>query len=155
MNKNSEKVVFTKNLNEFIVKSNQSIGQKLLVYGISLIMWFHMFTVFYFFISALFDYNDSFIGILKSYFKITNSDIRYFMVISVIYFVFSFLILFSWKMYNKKRYGSLNRRKDPGPTTEKEMLDLELIDPEIYTILQENDIIIFEENPVKELSRRK
>lgn len=148
---NNEKVVFTKNLNEFIVKSNESIRKKIFVLCISLIMWFHMFTVFYFFVSACFNYNDSFIGILKSYFKVTNSDIRYFMLISVIYFLFSFLILFSWKMYNKKRYGSLNRRKDPGPTTENEMLDLGLIDPEIYTILQENDIIIFEENPVKDL----
>lgn len=141
--------------NRFIVKSKQSVVIRIRNLVITLILWFYMLIVLYFFISACFNYNDSFIRILKGYFKMTNADIRYFIIISVIYFCLSFIILFAWKMYNKKRFGSLNRRRKPEPTSDEEMLSLKLIKPEVYKILKRQKIIIFDKNPVRELSRRK
>lgn len=139
----------------FIIKSKQKLGKRIIGIATSLILWVPMLIVFNFFISACFNYNDDFLRILKSYFKLTNEDIRYFIIISIIFFCLSFLILFIWKMYNKRRFGALNRRKEPKSTSDEEMLGLKLIEPEIYEILQAEKIIVFDKNPVRELSRGK
>lgn len=144
-----------KSINQFIVKSKQSLVRRISAVIICLILWLYMLIVADFFISACFNYNDNFIRLFKIYFKVTNNDIIQFVAISVSYFCLSFLILFSWKMYNKKRFGSLNRRKKPDDTTDEEMLSLCLIQPKDYIVLQTEKIITFNENPVSELSRRK
>lgn len=149
----SQQNVMTKSKNDFFVKSKEKLGKKIVELGISIILWLNMLIILYFFISACFNYNDSFIAILKSYFKVTNNDIQYFVKLSIMYFCISYIILFSWKMYNKKRFGKLQRRADSKPTSDEEMLSLGLIKPEIYKILKTDKIIIFDENPVRDLPR--
>ena len=150
----SKESLVTKSENEIFVKSKEKLGKKIVELIISIILWLNMLIILYFFISACFNYNDNFIGILKSYFKVTNNDIQYFVKLSIMYFCLSYIILFSWKMYNKKRFGNLQRREESKPTSDEEMLSLGLIKPEVYKILQADKIIIFDENPVKDLSRR-
>lgn len=138
---------------KFIVKSKESLLRRVVEFVISLLLWIPMLIVLYFFISACFNYNDSFLRNIKNYFKVTNNDIKYFMIISLICFCVAFLILFIWKMYNKKRFGALNRRREPGQTTDEEMLSLELVGSSVYNSLQNEKIIIFDKNPIRELSR--
>lgn len=140
---------------KFLVKSNKSILKKIIEIIITGVLWLYMLIVVYFFVSACFDYNDDFIRNFKLYFKIQNSDIVDFLKIFLIIFILSLITLFTWKMYNKKRFGSLNRRKDPGLTSDEEMLKLNLIKLEDYKILKKEKIIIFDKNPVNELPMRK
>jgi len=83
-------------------------------------------------------------------FKMTNEDIRSFLYV-VFMILLSFIIgLWSWKFYNKKKFGSYNRRRYPLATTEEELLALNLMSKEDYLLLQESKIVTFEKNPVRE-----
>lgn len=152
---NEKRKFINQDSQQYIIKSKQSIIKKILQLVISLLLWFHMCIVLYLFVSAAADYNDSYIGILKSYFKVTNEDVRIFMMAILIYFFGCFCILSIWKFYNKKRFGSLNRRKEPKLTSAEDILNLGLVKPEVYKVLQEEKTIIFDKNPIKDLSRRK
>jgi poly-beta-1,6-N-acetyl-D-glucosamine synthesis protein len=84
-------------------------------------------------------------------FKMTNEDIRSFLYV-VFTILLSFIIgLWSWKVYNTKKYGSYNRRKYPPATTEDELLALGLMSKEDYLLLQESKIATFEKNPIREI----
>ncbi|WP_042273551.1 poly-beta-1,6-N-acetyl-D-glucosamine biosynthesis protein PgaD [[Clostridium] dakarense] len=136
---------------DFIIKSHQSFIKKIVCTVFTSLMWVYSFVIFYFFISALFDENNHFIGVVKTALKVTNYDIIKFIKTSIIIFIISFFILFCWRLYNKIRFGKLNRRSAPSTTSDEEMLNLNLIDLETYEILQREEIIVFEKNPIKEL----
>lgn len=138
-------------MNNFIIKSKQNPFKKLLTIMVTLVMWIYSIVVFYFFISAVFNENDKYISALKEALKMTNDDINRFLIIVFLLLVMSFLILFIWRTYNKKRFGELNRRVYPKNTTKEEMLSLNLISEENFNKLQEHGVLIFEENPIKEL----
>ncbi|MBP1925090.1 biofilm PGA synthesis protein PgaD [Sedimentibacter acidaminivorans] len=153
---NSEEVLNDNNVKEgsidkFLVRSKQPLIKKIFVYVINIFMWLYMLVVVYFFISACFNYNDYFIGILKISFKITNYDIRMFLLSTFIFFIIFFVGLLMWKYYNKNRFGKLNRRAMPNESTDDDMLALNLIDPNAYELLKYQKVIIFEKNPIKEL----
>lgn len=138
-------------MNNFIIKSKQNPFKKLLTIIVTLVMWVYSIVVFYFFISAMFNENDKYISALKEALKMTNYDINRFLIIVFLLLIMSFLILFIWRTYNKKRFGELNRRVYPKNTTKEEMLSLNLISEENFNKLQEHGVLIFEENPIKEL----
>lgn len=134
-----------------LVNSRQNIIKKVLGILFSSVVWFYMFLVFFLFISAIFDYNNDFIGLLKTNLKMDNEDIRSFILLSLIIFILSFTVLYLWKLYNKMRFGRLNRRKNPNKTTCDDMLSLNLVSKENYNILQTEKIITFSKNPIREL----
>ena len=134
-----------------ITKSNQNIFKKISGFLFSLLMLCYMIIVSFFFISACFNYNNNFLSILKINFKVTNSDIQEFIMISIILFFICFSLLFIWKMYNKLHFGKLNRRKHVSPTTTEDMLSLNLTTLQTYKILQSNKIITFDKNPIFDL----
>lgn len=138
-------------MNNFIIKSKQNPFKKLLTIMVTLVMWIYSIVVFYFFISAIFNENDKYISALKEALKMTNDDINTFLIIVLSLLIMCFLILFIWRTYNKNKYGSLNRRVYPEDTTKEEMLSLNLISEENFNKLQEQGVLIFEENPIKEL----
>lgn len=143
-----------KAVDEFLVKSRQPLVNKVAALFLNALLWMYMAVIIYFFLSAVFDYNDYYIGLLKISFNMSNHDIRIFLIKAFIYFCIFFIILISWKYYNKIRYGSLNRRSRPLITTDEDMLKLDLIDEHVYNVLKTDKVIIFEKNPVRELERR-
>jgi biofilm PGA synthesis protein PgaD len=143
-----------KTSDEFLVKSRQPFINKVFAFIINVFLWMYMAVIIYFFMSAVFEYNDYYIGLLKISFNMSNHDIRMFLLKAFIYFSIFFTILISWKYYNKIRYGRLNRRSKPLVTTDEDMLRLNLIDEEVYNVLKTDKVIIFEKNPVRELERR-
>lgn len=143
-----------KTSDEFLIKSRQPFIDKIFAFIINAFLWLYMAVIIYFFMSAVFDYNDYYIGLLKISFNMSNYDIRIFLLKAFIYFSIFFTILLSWKYYNKIRYGRLNRRSKPLMTTDEDMLRLNLIDSEVYNVLKRDKVIIFEKNPVRELERK-
>ncbi|MGL4338077.1 MAG: hypothetical protein ACRCST_14380 [Turicibacter sp.] len=136
----------------FIVKSKVGIIRKIVAIVFTSLMWGYTGTIFYMFISGLFNHNDPIISVVKIALKVTNQDIQRVMFLGALFFCLSFLLLSTWRFYNKRRFGSLDRRVAPQPTTDEEILSLNLISPEDYHSLQTSKIIIFEENPVKDLT---
>lgn len=136
---------------KLLVKSKQSGIQKLIMFVLTIIMWFYSFVVVCFFLSAIFEFNNEFVSIVKVALNISNMEIKNFIMISLIWFIGLFLLLSLWRIYNKKRFGSLRRRKSPTNTTKEEMLQLGLISEVTYDELQNKTIIVFEKNPVREI----
>lgn len=143
-----------KTCEDFLVKSKQPFINKIFAFLLNVLLWLYMAVIIYFFLSAVLDYNDYYIGLLKISFNMSNHDIRMFLIKSFVYFSTFFTILMSWKYYNKIRYGSLNRRSKPLKTTDEDMMNLNLIDLQVYNILKKDKVIIFEKNPIRELERR-
>lgn len=135
----------------YTVRSKQKNIRKAVALIINVVMCFYSFVVMYLFISAALNYNDVYIGVVKTALKITNSDIRLVIFSTIKYFLLSFTILFVWKIYNLKKFGKLNRRRFPEDTTKEEMLSLNLVDEKVYDILQSKKVIKFKKNPIREL----
>lgn len=137
----------------FVIKSKKNLLLELITLILTVCMWIYSIIVIYLFISAIFNHNDNFISIIKTALKVNNSDIQEFLAISILFFVLSFIILSTWRIYNKKRFGKLNRRSKPEDSTDEDILRLKLINIEDYEKMKNNRIIVFENNPIKELSK--
>lgn len=138
--------------NEYVIKSKINIFKKIICLIFTTIMWVYSALAFVIFFSALFNYNNTFISLLKTSLNINNVYIIEFLLICLLIFAASFLILTFWKTYNKRKYGNLNRRKYPKDTTDEDMLNLLLVDPIDYEILQNNKVITFLNNPIKDIN---
>jgi poly-beta-1,6-N-acetyl-D-glucosamine synthesis protein len=136
---------------ELIIHTKINWLRELVISIFSIVVWFYCLGVIIFFISALIDYNDRYISLIKTSFKMTNSDIRSFLFIVFIIWIVFYLGLWSWKLYNKKRFGSLNRRVYPEHSTKEDLLSLKLISEKDFDSLHESNVIIFEKNPIKDL----
>jgi biofilm PGA synthesis protein PgaD len=120
----------------------------------SIVVWFYCIVVVIFFISALIDYNDRYISLIKTSFKMTNSDIRSFVFFVFFLWIVFYIGLWSWKLYNKKRFGSLNRRVYPVHSTKEDLLRLKFMSEKDFHSLHESNVIIFEKNPIKDIYNR-
>lgn len=136
---------------DFIVKSKVNLVNKIALHTVNLIMILQMIVVVYLFTSALFNHNDVYVGVLKESLKTNNQEIRKLLLISTIVFIVSLGALYLWKLYNLKRFGKLNRRKHPGTTTKKDMLGMNLVNENIYDLLQREKVIKFERNPIRDI----
>lgn len=83
----------------------------------------------------------------------TNTDIRSFMLFVFFIWVIFYIGLWSWKNYNIKRFGSLNRRLPPDYTTTQDLLKLELMSIEDFHLLHQSRVVVFEKNPIKEIRK--
>lgn len=84
----------------------------------------------------------------------TNHDIRFFILIVFLLWIVFYFSLLSWKFYNLRRFGALNRRKYPKFTTKDDLLNLKLMSEEDYIKVQNSKVIIFEKNPIRELNNQ-
>lgn len=134
----------------FIIKSKKSWWREGIVILFTSIVWVYCITVIYFFIDAIFSINNEYPRLFKVSFKMTNSDIQGFFKIAVVLLVTIYIMLLVWIFYNKKRFGSLTRRKYPGATTKEDLMDLDMIDEDIYEMLQEEKVVVFETNPIRD-----
>lgn len=140
-----------KSTNDYIIPSNQGVFKKIISFFFTSIMWLYTLSIFILFASAIVDYNNDFIGIIKELLKVSNASIRNFLFWTFLFFVASFSVLFIWRVYNKKRFGKLNRRVAPQPTTETDLLALGLMDLENFEKLSTGRYILFSKNPIKDL----
>lgn len=105
--------------------------------------------VIYFFVDSVFGLNHDLPNKIRDSFGVSSFEVRW--LVGFIVFLFSgiYLLLVSWSLYNKKRFGGLSRRKYPSVTTKKELLGLNLVDDESFESLQEGMFLVFDKNPVK------
>lgn len=140
--------------NDLIIKSNQHYTKKIICTMTTFFISIYSIVIVYFFLSALFNIDSQFIDIIKLALKVTNYEIIQFIEIIMMIFIVLFLFLFCWKTYNNKKVsGKLDRSLNPGITSDKEMLNLNLVDLKTYKILQNEKVIVFEKNPIKELAK--
>ena len=141
-----------RSINEkYIVHSHVSIFTRIVNILVSVIMWAYMFIIIEVFVSACIDYNNDHLRLLKTTLKVTNDKLQQIIIGALIIFAIAFISLFVWKSYNKIRYGKLHRRKMPKPVSDKELLELNLIEPELYYELKAQKVIILERSPIREL----
>lgn len=136
---------------DVLVKTKRSFVRSFIEILLTVVFWIYTLVVSWFFVSALLNQNDRYIATLKSALNVTNEDIRGLISFAVLILIGLATLLFVWRTYNKKRYGPLNRRKAPTPTTLEELNNLGLIEPSTIEMLQHDKVIIFEKNPVKDL----
>ncbi|MGM7719208.1 poly-beta-1,6-N-acetyl-D-glucosamine biosynthesis protein PgaD [Metabacillus sp. Hm71] len=134
-----------------IVHTKMNWLRELVISIFSLVVWSYCALVVIFFITAIFDYHDPYSSLIKMSFKMTNSDIRAFLFIILFIWAIFYLVLWGWKIYNKKRFGSLNRRTYPANATKEDLLSLQFMSEKDYDSLQQSNVIIFEKNPIKEI----
>lgn len=143
--------VVIKPTHDYIIPSRQGVFRRIISLFFTTIMWLYTLSIFILFASAIVGYNNDFIGVIKELLKISNATIRNFLLWTFLFFLASFSILLIWRIYNKKRFGKLNRRVAPQPTTDSDLLDLDLMDLENFKKLSTGRYILFSKNPIKDL----
>ena len=133
----------------FIVESNRVWWRELIVLLFSFLIWLYCAVVIYFFVDSVFGLNHDLPSKIRDSFGVSSFEVRW--LVGFIVFLFSgiYLLLVSWSLYNKKRFGGLSRRKYPSVTTKEELLGLNLVDDETFESLQEGMFLVFDKNPVK------
>ncbi|MGG1677231.1 hypothetical protein ACIFOT_15950 [Neobacillus sp. NRS-1170] len=137
--------------NELIIRTKINWFKEILISFISIIVWTYCIGVLFFFIGALFDYNNQYLGLIKIAFKMTNSDIRSFLIMVFCLWLIFYIGLWSWKNYNLKRFGPLKRRSMPNDTTKEDLLRLKLMSEEDFQSLHQSRVVVFEKNPIKDI----
>lgn len=141
---------YQKQINKsFIIHSKRVWWNELIVGLFTLLVWIYCLTVIALFVDAIFSLNNEYLFLFKIIFKMNNSDIKEFLFIGAIIFSIIYTSLIVWSVYNRRKYGKLKRRKYPTDTTREDMLNLNIIDEDIYELLQNNKVIVFEKNPIR------
>jgi len=117
---------------------------------LSTLLWLYVLYAVTFFIAAYFKLPIDIVNILRIVLNLKNNDIINFSASLLYYTLFIFGLFYFWGLYNKLRYGRLNRRKYPGATTTDELLNLNYIQRDVYEELQNAKAITFERNPIRD-----
>lgn len=140
---------------QIIIQAKQPLPRFVISVIISSVFWLYCVGVVWFFLSAIIGVNDRYSSVMKIAFKTTNSEVRTFLVLGLIVFAFFFLSLFLWRIYNKKKFGHLTRRKMPSNTSLKDLENLQLLSKDQIRALQNAHYIEFDVNPLKHTEERK
>ncbi|MCH4825537.1 hypothetical protein [Planococcus halocryophilus] len=117
----------------------------------SLFFWLYSLVVVLFFLSAAFYSNNNLTRILNASLNTVNQDIRILVITGFVVFLVLFALLYVNHIYNKKRFGPLERRCYPSPVNNAELKNLGLLDSEIIEKLQSEDYTVFDTNPITPL----
>lgn len=139
----------------YVVHSKSSWLQKLVLWMTTTVVWMYSLVALYVFVGGAMNLNTPYLSTIKSALNITNYSIQTFLLLMLGLMVLFALLLLGWRTYNKKRFGGLRRRKYPTPTSDAEMLALELVQEEDYYTLQSQRYVVFQESPIKELKEVK
>ncbi|UTH13591.1 hypothetical protein [Macrococcus equipercicus] len=134
--------------NDLIVRTKKNPVIETVLFILSILLWFYVLYAVTFFVAAFFNLPVDIVNIVKIILNLKNKDIISFSLSLLYYTLFIFGALYFWGLYNKLRYGRLNRRKYPGPTTEEELMQLDYISHDIYVQLQQAKTITFKQNPI-------
>jgi poly-beta-1,6-N-acetyl-D-glucosamine synthesis protein len=138
---------------QVIILEKQLLPRFIISLIFTLLIWIYSVFVVWFFASAIFNTNDRYSGVLKIVFKTSNAEVRTFMLIGICIFLVFLLYFLFWRTYNKKRFGSKSRRKQPMPVTVDDLEKLELMPLETIKKLQASNYIEFHKNPVRDLEK--
>jgi poly-beta-1,6-N-acetyl-D-glucosamine synthesis protein len=138
---------------QVIILEKQPLPRFIISLIFTLLIWIYSVFVVWFFASAIFNTNDRYSGVLKIAFKTSNAEVRTFMLIGICIFLVFLLYFLFWRTYNKKRFGSKSRRKQPMPVTVDDLEKLELMPLETIKKLQASNYIEFHKNPVRDLEK--
>lgn len=139
--------------NKLIIQTKINWYREVIITIFSIFVWLYCAGVVAFFISALVNVNPPYISLIKTAFKMTNKEIWSFMWIVFCIWLIFYIVLWCWKNYNLKRFGSLNRRTQPIPTTKKDILSLGLMDEKDFQLLHQSRVVVFEKNPIKDIRK--
>ena len=134
---------------KFIVKSKRIWWSEGIVIFFTTLVWIYCLMVIFFFMEPFLPFKTKYSSAFRTAFQLTRLDIRGFLIAGAGIFVMIYVGLYLWSVYNKKRFGSLTRRKYPPMTTKEDLLALDMIDEEIYQQLQNSKSIVLETNPVR------
>lgn len=134
---------------QFIVQSKRHFLRDLSVILFSSLVWMYVLGVIYFFVDVVIGLNHPIPNLMKSWFRMTNNNVRFFLFSVLIGFVIIYSLLWLWSKYNKRKYGSLRRRTYPKDTQSEDILKLGLMDYDTYHMLQNAKSITLEKNPMK------
>lgn len=144
-----------KQKNSLIIESNKVSFRAFFIAVFTLIFWGYSLLVLLFFLSALVGFHNEYLDILKNKLGMPDSQLRHFIYWGAGIGLFFFILLWSWRIYNKNRFGSLRRRKYPHKTTDEDILALQLISKEDYMKLKNAKVIVFERNPIRAIKKQK
>ncbi|RAI79918.1 hypothetical protein BFS35_010715 [Macrococcoides goetzii] len=135
---------------QMIIRTKKNPLLEAILHLFSFLLWIYVIYALLFFISSIIYLPIDIINVVKLILNLRNGDI-----IDFLQFVGTFTLiitglLYGWALYNKLRYGRLNRRKYPGPATKESMLALNYIDEKTYDLLQDAKDITFETNPIQD-----
>ncbi len=136
--------------NDLIVRTKKNPVVETFMFILSTLLWLYVLYAVTFFIAAYFKLPIDIVNILRIVLNLKNNDIINFSASLLYYTLFIFGLFFFWGLYNKLRYGRLNRRKYPGATTTDELLNLNYIQRDVYEELQSAKTITFERNPIRD-----
>ncbi|TDM10570.1 hypothetical protein [Macrococcus lamae] len=134
--------------NDLIVRTKKNPILETVLFILSAALWLYVLYALMFFITAFFNLPIDVVNILRIVLNLKNGDIINFSASLAYYTIFIFGLLYLWGLYNKLRYGKLNRRSYPGPTTKDELMALDYIREDIYENLQNAKTITFARNPI-------
>lgn len=139
----------------FLIVGNRSWFRAIIDLIFTLFFWAYSLLVVVFFVSATLGFNNRLTQIVNASFNTVNSDIRELVFLGLFIFFLFYIVLYINRIYNKKRFGSLKRRRYPAPVSHADLLALELLDDETIEKLQREDYIVFEKNPLTPLRGEK
>lgn len=139
----------------FLIVGNRSWFRAIIDLIFTLFFWAYSLLVVVFFVSATLGFNNTLTRTVNASFNTVNSDIRELVFLGLFIFIVFYTGLFFNRMYNKKRFGSLTRRRYPNSVSHTDLVALELLDSETINKLQHEDYIVFEKNPLTPLKGEK
>lgn len=131
-----------------VTPSSNHLLKSIVLVFLTSIMWAYSLLVLLFFSTALLYLRLSFVEQLKARLGISDSLLRKFVWNSLILWIIFVFVLWIWRFYNKKKFGSLHRRRYPPVTTDEDMLKLGLMSERDYVQLRKCKIIAFDKNPI-------
>ncbi len=139
----------------FLIVGNRSWFRACFDFFFSLIFWAYGLAVVWFFVSATFGLPNGLTKILHASFHTMDQDVRNLVMLALSIFLLFYAILYINRVYNKKRFGTLQRRTYPAAVDNLELGSLGLLDLETIEKLQTNDYTVFETNPIPPLGSKK
>ncbi|WP_172200771.1 hypothetical protein [Saccharibacillus qingshengii] len=139
----------------FLIVGNRSWFRACVDFVFSLAFWIYGLVVFLFFLSATLGWNNGLTKVLHASFHTIDQDVRNLVLLAMGIFSLFYIALYINRIYNKKRFGTLQRRTYPPPVDNLELKTLGLMDPETIEKLQTQDYTVFETNPIIALESKK
>lgn len=141
--------------NSLIIESDRISLATCIAVVFTAFFWGYSLLVLLFFLSALIGFHNEFLDLLKNKLDMPNSQLRHFLYFGAAIWLLFFTLLWSWRFYNKKRFGPLTRRKYPRRASDEDMLALQLVSRENYMKLKNAKVITFERNPIRAMKKKR
>ncbi len=136
---------------DYLIAVNRSWFYTCVDFTCTMFFWAYSLLVVAFISTATMGFNTTLTKIFNASLKMTNQDIRSFVVSAIVLFLLFYTFFYFNHLYNKKRFGSLNRRSYPAPTNSSDLKKLRLMDIETIEKLQGEDYTVFDTNPIAPL----